>query len=533
MVEETLQLQKMLFDIPTKRKNLVEYSSRCKKSFVVQVFRNHSFELVEHTVDPFLDYAGFGISFEYSGYDDSFSFSELNPRANLILLWIDTTRYQGVAFTGLLDERISSLRAMVSCPILVIPFGMDIAMDQPGVTVWNLSEIEQELGSRFVDRRVEKFSGTPLSSEALIRISRVLGLRYFPALLRPRIKAIVVDLDNTLYEGVLGEDGIEGVKLNGAHLELQGKLKRLSAEGFFLCAISKNDPEPVSELFQNRRDFPLRMTDFTKICASWNPKADAIEEIARFLNIDSSAMLFLDDNIGELTAVKMAFPEIHIILADPEGAGTVRALREYPGLLKLVSSREDELRKTDTQANQIREEMRVKMDTKEYIRSLDISLTYYKDCIEQAARISELANKTNQFIFNYKRYSHSEIERLMASENSTVVSVSMRDKLSDSGVIGVCIGTKQNDYVEIEECFVSCRALGRGIDSVIVLEAIRQVMLHLQSEKAVVDFQSGERNKPAEQFVHRYFNKQIKIPSHLQFDALAELEGLCTIRFES
>ena len=532
MVDEILQLQRFIFETPLTRKKLLDYSVKQKKTYDVQVFRNHSFELVEHTIGAFLDYAEIGISFQYSGYDDSFSFLELNPNANLIVIWIDTTRYHKGKTKDFLIERAKSLRAMVNCPILVVPFGDNIEINLSGVTIFNLSGIEQELGDRYTDRRVEKLSGTPLSSEALLRISRTLGLKYFPTLLRPPIKAIVVDLDNTLYEGVLGEDGVEGVKLNIAHKKIQTLLKQLSKEGFFVCAVSKNEQESVLELFHDRKDFPLQVDDFSKICASWMPKAESIEKIAKFLNIDSSAILFVDDNIGELTAVKMAFPMIRLILADPEGMKTFHALEEYPGLFKFSTSREDELRKIDTKANQIREEMRKSMDIREYIQSLNISLTYYVDCFNQAPRIAELSNKTNQFIFNYKRYSLTEVERLMKNRNSVVVSVAMRDKLSDSGIIGACMGSDQGDFIEIEECFVSCRALGRGIDEIIVMEAIRQISLYFQKERVLVRFRVGERNKPAEQFVHQHFEGQIKLPNRIQFGQLDDLESFCTLQIE-
>lgn len=527
-----VELQQLLFEQNLTRRTLCDYSPKCEKEYRVQVFRNHSFELVEHTIGVYLDYAGMGIDFNYSGYDDSFSFSELDQTADLILVWIDLTRYKPDAAVEFLGERINQLRTYTLSPILVIPFGIEVAFQNPGAVVFNLLDIERDLGSQFTDMRAKALSGTPLSGKAMLRISRILGLKYLPALLRPTLKAIVVDLDNTLYSGVLGEDGVEGLVLTPGHIELQGNLKRMVEEGMFLCAATKNDEDEVIRMFQKRHDFPLSKDDFTLICASWEEKAHSIERIAAFLNIDPSSMVFVDDNIGELTAVHMAFPAIKLILASEDGGMTSKVLSEFPGLFKLNLSLEDGLRKADIQANQMRQQMQQTMDRYEYIRSLNIRLTFSHDKLAQAARVAELANKTNQFIFNYKRYTQAEVERMMKSEDYLVVAVSMADRLSDSGLIGACVGRVREDRTEIEECFISCRALGRGIEGVIVLEAIRQISERF-GKRILVLSQQGPRNQPAQQFIQDWLGKYCSQPENFDCQVDEKIFQACEVAIES
>lgn len=513
----SLELQKFLFADHPSRKQLMDYEVKETEKHRIQVFRNHSFELVEHTIHAYLDYAGLGVSFVYSGYDDSMSFTELDTSADAILLWIDMTRYKSAELLPFFEERIYQLRQSFSRPILIVPFGGELPIVQRGIIVFSLKGIAEKLGKRFTDERAKAVTGTSLSHMAMLDISKELGLRYIPALLQPTLKAIIVDFDNTLYQGVLGEDGIHGVVLTDAHRALQNRLKLLSSQGYFLCAASKNVSEDVDKLLAERTDFPLKKEDFTKMCISWNPKADAITEIESFLNIHSSSMVFIDDNIGELTSVQIVHPEIKLIQAYEDATVTEETLEWFPGLFRVESNIEDILRKNDTLANQQRKELRNTMSAEDYLRSLQLKLTFSHNDISQSSRIAQLSCKTNQFIFSYKRYSEADILKRIKSPEYEVISVSLSDRLSDSGLIGVCIGKIVSNYVQIEECFVSCRALGRGIDDAIVLGAMEEILQHFNVNSIKIDFQSGPRNLPAETFVNKYLEKQIASPLPIKF----------------
>lgn len=523
-----IDLQHMLFDTELTRRMLASYVPACDKQYKVQVFRNHSFEMVGHTINAFLDYAGFGVDFSYSGYDDSFSFAELNQDTDLILIWIDVTRYASDVGRQILDSCVERLRCLNDKPVLIAPFGADMQSDRSDMVVFNLSTVAQQMGPAFTDLRAQEVSGTPLSSKAMLRISRILGLRYLPALLRPAIKAIVVDLDNTLYGGVLGEEGIDGLKVTFGHLALQRALKELAVNGLFLCVASKNDEDQVLQLFRERQDLALSKDDFTFICASWDSKVDSVHKIARHLNIGTDSILFIDDNIGELAAVQATFPEIKLIHAYEDASKTCRVLEEFPGLFRLTHSRTDVLRRSDVQANESRRQMKQSMPLNEYLRSLHLQLKYVHDDLSQAQRVAELANKTNQFIFSYRRYTQAAVEKMMNSSDYVVVTVSLSDKLSDSGMIGVCVGQRTSDHTVIEECFVSCRALGRGIDHIIILEAIRQIADKFR-QPMQVRFCVGERNMPAQRFVREYLAEYLKTPKLFTWQIDTAMKDICTI----
>jgi FkbH-like protein len=154
----------------------------------------------------------------------------------------------------------------------------------------------------------------------------------------------------------------------------------------------------------------------------------------------------------------------------------------------------------------------------EYIKSLEAELSFDVDNLGHSKRVSELANKTNQFIFTYKRYSLQETETLMSNPDSTIVTISLKDKLSDSGIIGVMALKKQNDVGQLDEFFVSCRALGRGMDDAIILGAIKLGMDRLAVKKLQISFTKGERNLPAENFVKEKLMAYISGPQPLTFE---------------
>ncbi len=504
-----LELQSFIFEEKLTRRKLTTYKPVQEKNYTIQVFRNHAFEMIEHSVGVFLDYAGIGINFVYSGYDDSFSFLELDDKSDMVIVFVDATRYTNIDLQSFLAERFNFLHKKIKSPILAIIHGFEFKSDISSVVVYSLEDIKNSLGEKFLDERAKDVTGTALSSATLTAISKDLGLKYLPAMLKPLQKAIVVDLDNTLYSGVLGEDGVDGVVLTDGHKELQNELKRLSSEGFFLAICSKNNLEDVEIMLENRCDFPLKKSDFAKICASWDEKANSITEIASYLNIHQDSMVFIDDNIGELTAVSMIHPSIKIIHAKEDAKITANVLASHPGFLKLRVGNEDFLRTKDMQAKAQRVMLKANLSNEEYIRSLELKLDFEINNKKQSQRIYELANKTNQFIFNYARYEQASVEDIIDSNDYCVVSISLSDKLSDSGLIGVCVGKKIENYVSIQEIFISCRALGRGIDDIIVLGAIKTITEHFQNDLVKVEFKKGPRNEPAEIFLKKYLSKYL------------------------
>ena len=521
------ELQDFIFESSLNRGKLLSYSSTSAnlRKFKINVYRNHSFELIENTLKPFFDYAGISAEFIYSDYDDSLSFLNVDQSSDLLILWIDATRYQNIDFNIFINDRIEYLTKIYSKKILIIPFEGNLHINNNSVVIYNLDKIKNVLGDNYLDIRLEKFSGTKLSAKALIEISRDLGLNYIPSILLPNIKALVFDLDNTLYKGVLGEDKVEGIELTPSHKLLQEYIVELSKQGFFICLASKNEEQDVIEMFKIRKDFPLQLQHITKYYISWEEKSKAVNEIIKFLNIGIDSVLFIDDNMGEIISMLNIHPNIKYILAKNEANTTLNILKNYPGMLKLSIKDEDKIRSKDTQANEQRQFLQKTLSKEDYIKSLNIKLTYSINNRNQIQRIAELANKTNQFICSYKRYSETEVEAIMNDKDYMIIATKLEDKLSNSGIIGVCVFKDKKEYLEMEECFISCRALGRGIDDSIVFYPIQLALNRFNRSELKINFIKGERNKPAENFLTEhladFINTNAKFNKNINQDLIS------------
>lgn len=502
-----LELQKFLLEKDPSRRELLQYTPVGTNEIKICVYRNHSFEIVEHTIGAYLDFSNLKANFVYSDYDDSLSFLNIDTSCDILIIWLDLSRYKTSNVKDFISERISVLRKTYQKPIIFAGANSDIKLSDNSIIQFDFSNIEKELGSEFLDERMEFATGTKLSGKCLIKVSKELGLKYIPAIVKTPLKAIVVDLDNTLYKGVLGEDGINGIKLTEGHKNLQILLKDKAKRGWFLCVISKNDSNDVLKMFDERTDFPLHKDDFTIIEASWDAKPISMGKIIQKLNIGIDSVLFVDDNMGEIAQMISKYPSVNVLHALDDANQTAEMLGFYPGLLKFGTKLEDSIRSNDTKANQERQKLQESLSPEDYIKSLEMKIEYFVNDKQYAPRISELANKTNQFIFSYKRYDLPTVEKLMNGQDSIVISATLSDNLSDSGTIAVCVGRKQNDLLVIEECFVSCRALGRGIDDVLVLKMFKIASEELRTTHLKVDFTKGERNLPAEKFIETYLDK--------------------------
>ncbi|MGF1468345.1 MAG: HAD-IIIC family phosphatase [Sandaracinaceae bacterium] len=481
----------------------------------VRVHRNHAFEPVASTLGPFLALWGRAPLVRVGAYDDSLTFA-VGGEADVELLWLDYARYRlpAAELAAWLGDRLAVLRGRTSAPILVVdPVGDDpgskalrAALEAglpPGVTLLPQSGIARSMGGRYLDARAAPLTGTTLSNQACLETARHLGLRWLPAAVAPRLKAVFIDLDHTLYAGVLGEDGVDGVLLTDAHRELQEELVRLRDEGVLLGVVSRNEAADAEALFAARADFPLRRHHLDAFQVSWEPKAAAVEVGARSLAIGTDAVLFVDDNPGEIAAVSATLPGVVTLhAADP--AATLAGLRWTPRLRGYRRSREDRLRARDLAANAERAALRREVaDPRAYLESLAVELTFARDGAADTERAAALLRKTNQLNASLARTGEATVATYAADPRRALVTAALRDRLSDSGVIAVMLLRLAGEELAVDELCISCRALGRGVEGAILLEALRRVAPDLGGTRLRVRFREGPRNEPARRFVEQ------------------------------
>ena len=509
-----------IFSPNLKRSELLALSKKLNftqiKEININIYRNHAFEPIESIISPFLHYVGFRANFTYSDYDESLSFNpNINTNSNLAIIFLDLARYKlsEADFIVFLQERASALQDKLKTPLLILLLGCNSLHSKTiaqALQSLNTSQIYtfscDELFTHYLslshlnpapnllDESKESITGTRLSNAATLILAQILGLKLIPSLLLPSLKAIVLDLDNTLYNGILGEDGIDNIELTPTHKALQNAILELKKQGYLLAIASKNEKSDVKKLFEVRVDFPLKWSDFDAIEAHWDTKDKSLQNIAKAFNIGLDSMLFIDDNLAEIESTKHTqVKQIHA--QNPQS--TLLTLFLFPQLTKLRISTEDALRANDIKANAMRESLESLSD-KDYFHNLKIELEFAINPKANAQRIYELMNKTNQFIANYARPTQAQVQEWLDSKNHCVISVAMRDRLSDSGVIGIIVGEKKDREIHILDLVVSCRALGRRLESIMLFNAFALIAQSLQdTQKAVLlHYQKGERNKP-------------------------------------
>lgn len=282
-----------------------------------------------------------------------------------------------------------------------------------------------------------------------------------------RKKCLVLDLDNTLWGGVLGEEGIEGIQIGGdypgkAFLYFQEALLELSKKGVILTVCSKNNEQDVLDAWEKNPFLVLRKKHFASYRINWTDKAINIKEIAEELNIGLDSFVFVDDNPSERELIRQALPIVEV----PEFPVQPYELPLF--LKKLVEdyfnvysiTDEDKKKAQQYKANALRTQVQRSFgDFAEFLRSLDIQMTIEEANEFNIQRIAQMTQKTNQFNLTTKRYTDTDIRKFIR-EGWKIWCLSVTDRFGDNGITG-CIIIRGN---EIDTLLLSCRILGKGIE---------------------------------------------------------------------
>jgi FkbH-like protein len=481
----------------------------------LRVHRNHAFEHLASACEKWFNWWGKTLDIQLGDYDDSFNFSgnaDFTP--DVELLWIDLGHYSSSDVSSWLIQRVCSLRLSSVHPIMLVTTGGDDIVRESlhsglahlaGTSVFC---IEREIGHKGIElfsARSAQFAGTRLSDQAMVLVARELGCKWIPSAINVVRKAVVVDLDNTLYSGVLGEDGPNGLNFSEGYLLLQEALLQLKKQGYLLAVASKNEETDARSLFHERSDFRLRWSDFSAYSVNWNDKVSGLSKICEKLNIGISSIVFIDDNAGELAAVGSSYPEIGLIHAHSDPIITMNSLLYFPGLWKSRLNEEDKLRAEDIAANAERRRFaESNKDPNKYLYSLKIVLDFYLNNANQISRMVELSQKTNQFNLSLSRFNEVDISNYLRNPMSSVVTIGLSDRLSNSGLIGLLVLNRENQIVRVEELAISCRALGRGLEHLMIGNALKCALNGLLS-KVQLEFRyvKGSRNAPARLWLER------------------------------
>lgn len=299
--------------------------------------------------------------------------------------------------------------------------------------------------------------------------------RIVQALLGLSKKCLVLDLDNTLWGGVIGDDGVNGITLGAgsstgeAFAAFQRYAKILKQRGVLLAVCSKNTHEIALNAIDTHPEMILKSHDFSAFKANWDGKPGNIETIANDLNIGINSLVFFDDNPVERDHVRTRLPMVAVPEVPEDPAQYINCL-ESAGYFDAVSLTEDDLLRTKQyEANTQRQlAQRSAGNLTDYLASLDMELSVSPFCSVDMPRITQLVNKTNQFNLTTRRYQQAQIEQFASDQNTFTLAARLKDKFGDNGLISVVIA-KPIDYRDrpallIDTWLMSCRVLGRMVE---------------------------------------------------------------------
>ncbi|MCH1430114.1 MAG: HAD-IIIC family phosphatase [Chlamydiales bacterium] len=315
-------------------------------------------------------------------------------------------------------------------------------------------------------------------------------------------KVLVLDLDNTLWGGVLGELGPQGISLGSeliakAYQDFQKAVKSLKDLGVILAICSKNNEADAKEAFDTNPNMVLAWDDFASLKVNWQAKHENIQEMANELSLGLDAFVFIDDNPVERDLVKSMLPEVTVpdFPKDPcQLPSWFLDSVVYPHFPKVHLTREDRLKNTLYKQKSARSNFAKTKSLKDFLTALEINLTIYKDPAELMSRLSQLTQKTNQFNLTLKRYEEFEIENMIHDPNYLLLAADYHDKFGGEGVIALIILRISGKTAYIENFLLSCRVIGREVEKALFSQALK-LMSSDNIESIRGHYTAGKRNQ--------------------------------------
>ena len=354
------------------------------------------------------------------------------------------------------------------------------AAEKKNVFPVDINAVQNRIGSeRFRDDKLYYMAKMPFSLEALPYIA-ARTVDVIKALRGSIKKCVILDLDNTLWGGVIGDDGLDGIEIGElgtghAFSDFQMYLKELKKRGRILAVCSKNNEDTARLPFEKHPEMVLRLDDFAMFVANWQDKASNIRYIQQTLNIGMDSIVFFDDNPFERGVVRSLIPDITVPELPEDPAGYLSCIRAL-NLFEMASFSSADADRTEQYRQEADRTALVAKFTSydEYLKALDMRAQAAPFDKFHYPRIAQLTQRSNQFNLRTVRYTESEIEALADDGNHITRYYCLQDKYGDYGLISVVImDKKEEDTLFISEWLMSCRVLKRGMEEFITNDIIR------------------------------------------------------------
>ena len=339
-----------------------------------------------------------------------------------------------------------------------------------GVYVLDLARWAAAEGNGQADVTLDFLARQPFSASGQVAFGLFLARSIRP-LIVPRRKVLAIDLDETLWGGVVGEDGIENLKLGhdfpgNVHLRIQQELVELRERGVLLVLLSKNNEADARQAFESLPDMLIKWEDFTIRKVDWNHKHENLRAASNELGLALDTFVFIDDSDYEREQVRQLVPEVLVLNKSGDPLEILRSLWETDAFDCLSVTAEDRLRQKDYAIRKARNINGSQDDVEEFLKSLEIEATIEEIGVSNLERVVTMLGKTNQFNLTTRRHSRPQVQAILEKAGSIALALRLRDKFGDQGIVGVLLALAADggSTLIVDSFLISCRALGRGVE---------------------------------------------------------------------
>jgi FkbH-like protein len=375
-------------------------------------------------------------------------------------------------------------------------------MNNNRVFIVDLDSITSDFGKSHVRNWNTWYRGSIPFSEDFTPVLADEYLRYIRALKGRTKKCIVLDLDNTLWGGIIGEDGIEGIKLGNAspgieYVDFQRSLLSLYNRGVILAICSKNNYDDAIKVFQEHPAQVLKAEHFAAMRINWQNKTSNLVELAKEINIGLDSIVFFDDNPVERAQVSQTLPEV-LVVDMPKNPRLYRETLENLKVFDVLSlTKEDLVRGEMYAGKRKRAELEQSATSiEDFLRTLDLTVKIQPVTDFDAPRVVQLIGKTNQFNLTTRRHTDATVREFRESKDAIVYSMAVSDKFGDEGVVGVAIVKMKDKEWWIDTLLMSCRVIGRTVETALLARIVADARAS-KAERIIGEYIPTKKNAPA------------------------------------
>ncbi len=371
--------------------------------------------------------------------------------------------------------------------------------DKPGITCIRPEDILALYPVQKIDEpQADALGAIPYTNDFFAALGTYLARRIHQLKSSP-YKVIALDCDNTLWKGIVGEDGPTGIQITPECRELQSFVVRQLETGMLVCLCSKNNEADVWEAFDTHPEMPLRREHIIAHRISWAPKSAGLRALSEELSLGLDSFIFLDDSPMECAEVRESIPEILTLQLPETKVGEF--LRHVWAFDRARTTKEDRQRTAMYRQNLQRERQRSEVSSlTEFLHALQLEVSIKPLTTERIGRVADLTQRTNQFNATTIRRSAAEISAMLVGGELRCVTVDVRDRFGDYGLVGVIIYQFERSAIAVDTMLLSCRALGRGVEHRMLAE-LGRIARENQLARVEIPFKPTRKNAPIHEFL--------------------------------